>query len=140
MTISLTDYTPKIRDNLKRGGFACVYIVQAGGACKLGFASDLVPAFTKLQRVCPIEVRLIEALWVPDMTKAKNIMAVVQDTLPGKRDGGWFDLKPDDMAFELHVIANRVCPGVAMATHAELLGQWRAGRVREREQACTSST
>lgn len=129
--ISLTDYTPRIRDSLKRGGFACVYIVQAGGACKLGFASDLVPAFTKLQRVCPVAVDLVEALWVPDATKAKNIMALVQDRLPGRRDGGWFTVSPSDAAMELELTAFGIYPNVTMVRHAELVGQWKAGRVRE---------
>lgn len=125
MPIDLKDYTLKIRDSLKRGGYACVYIARAGGACRLGFASDLVPAFVKLQRVCPVQVDLIEALWVPDATKAKNIMAIVQDELPGKRDGGWFEMDPDAMAMELRVIAARTCPNAPMATHRELLGQFR---------------
>lgn len=131
MTINLSDYTNKIRDSLKRGGFACVYVARAGACCRLGFATDLVQAITRLQRSCPVTVEIEDVLWVPDRRKAENIVAIVQDRLPGNRGSGWFDVESDKAADELSLTAFMLYPEASMVRHVELIGQWKAGRVKE---------
>lgn len=125
MPIELADYTKPIRDRLRRGGYACVYVLAAEThLSRVGYAIDLAPTATRLRRSSPVPIVVHDALWVPDRGIATNIARAVQcDMMPVKRDNGWHAAPAETMRRALELAAFRIHPGASMVWHEHLMQQ-----------------
>ncbi|QOZ15933.1 hypothetical protein XI02_13805 [Bradyrhizobium sp. CCBAU 21365] len=130
MPIDLADYAKPIRDQLRKGEFAAVYVVTSGAGIpstemsRVGYALDLVATITRLQASAPAKLGMHAALWVPNRAIATNISKAVQcDMMPTRRDGGWFAASGATMQRAVELAAFRIHPGAVMLWHAELVTQ-----------------
>ncbi|MCS3451938.1 hypothetical protein M2222_008285 [Bradyrhizobium elkanii] len=128
MPVDLADYTKQIRDSLRRGEFAAVYVVTTPAAemSRVGYAVDLVATIGRLQSSAPTRLGVHAALWVPNRAIATNISKAVQcDMMPIKRAGGWYEAPGPTMERAVELAAFRIHPGATMLWHGELLRRWR---------------
>lgn len=124
MPLHLSDYTPKIKDSLKNGGFACVFVVSTpeGKPSKVSCAKDLWSNVQDIQRNCPMPVSVEEILWCPDFAIARNIAKAAQaDTAPMLLHGGWVDMLAPEMVEQLTGAAFRLYRNAMIIRHAELI-------------------
>lgn len=125
MPIDLADYTKPIREALKRGGYACVYVVSADVAdprCRVGYAVDLPATITRLQRSSPAALTLQSALWVPDRGIATVIAKATQcDLNSHKGPGGWYEVDHGKAATAVDLAALRIHPGATMLPHYQIV-------------------
>ena len=126
--IDLADYTRPIRDLLRKGEYAAVYVataetgVPAAEMSRIGYALDLPATIKRMQATFPTTINLEAALWVPDRGIATNISrAVGCDMMPMRRDGGWFAAPGATMQRAVELAAFRIHPDATMVWHDELM-------------------
>ncbi|WP_141339712.1 hypothetical protein [Bradyrhizobium sp. USDA 3458] len=136
MAIDLADYTKPIRDSLRKGEFAAVYVVTSEVGVhrtemsRVGYALDLVSTVTRLQASAPTKLAVHGALWVPNRAIATNISRAVQcDMMPVKRAGGWYEAPGATMERAIEVAAFRIHPGATMVWHEQLMQRWSSAAV-----------
>ncbi|MCW2112487.1 hypothetical protein QIH87_14215 [Bradyrhizobium elkanii] len=129
--IDLADYTKPIRDQLRKGEFAAVYVVTSEVGIhrtemsRVGYALDLVATVSRLQASSPAKLTAHAALWVPNRAIATNIARAVQcDMMPIKRASGWYEAPGATMERAVELAAFRIHPGATMLWHGELLKRW----------------
>lgn len=135
MPIDLAGYTKQIRDALKKGEYACVYVVSVAvpALCRVGYAEDLIAAVARLQRSSPTPIETESALWVPNRSIATNIAKAVQCDLVGSRQpSGWLNTAAATAAQAIELAAYRIHPGATMIWHDQLISQWRPASVRSK--------
>ncbi|MGF6431480.1 hypothetical protein [Bradyrhizobium elkanii] len=132
MPIDLADYAKPIRDQLRKGEFAAVYVVTSEVGIhrtemsRVGYALDLVATIVRLQASAPLKLAVHAALWVPNRAIATNISKAVQcDMMPIKRAGGWYEAPGATMERAVDLAAFRIHPGATMLWHDDLLRRWR---------------
>ncbi|MGL3214097.1 hypothetical protein QA639_12885 [Bradyrhizobium pachyrhizi] len=130
--IDLADYAKPIRDQLRQGEFAAVYVVTSEVGIhrtemsRVGYALDLVATIGRLQASSPAPLAVHAALWGPNRAIATNISRAVQcDMMPIKRAGGWYEAPGATMERAVDLAAFRIHPGATMLWHGELLKRWR---------------
>ncbi|MCA1400063.1 hypothetical protein [Bradyrhizobium sp. BRP56] len=137
--IDLADYTKPMRDQLRKGEFAAVYVVTSPAGItsvdlrrvgfdlsRVGYGLDLVATIGRLQASSPAPLTIHAALWVPNRAIATNIARAVQcDMMPVKRAGGWYEAPGATMERAVELAAFRIHPGATMLWHGELLRRWR---------------
>jgi hypothetical protein len=131
MPLNLSEYTPRIRESLKRGGFACVYVASTpeGKPSRLGYAVNLHQAVATVQHHCPTPVWVEEVLWVPDRSIAGAIAKVTHSAHADRMlHGGWLDVTAGEVAFAMIAVAQRKYPTSTMITHNELIATSREKR------------
>ena len=132
MAVELTDYTKGIKEALKRGGFACVYVAAAPGGqpCRIGYADELASTFVRLQRASPVVLLVESAMWVPDRGIAKVIANAVGCDLASQRQaGGWFNVAAMTAVQAIELATFRLYPNATTVPHHQLISQM-AGNLR----------
>lgn len=126
--IDLAGYTKPIRDQLRKGEFAAVYVVTSAAGIpateisRVGYALDLVATITRLQASAPTRLTVHAALWVPNRAIATNVSKAVQcDMMPVRRAGGWYEAPGATMERAVELAAFRIHPGATMLWHDQLL-------------------
>lgn len=126
MPINLAEYTPRIKDSLKRGGFACVFVISTpdGKPSKVSYAVNLWNAVAEFQRSCPTAIWVEEILWVPDRAIATAIAKATQGNFAHKLlHGGWVDDSAEKVIAEMNMRAFGMYPGATMMTHRQLVAE-----------------
>ena len=125
MPIDLQSYAKPIREALKRGEFACVYVASVTALCRVGYAEDIVATIRRLQRSSPAPIAVESTLWVPSRGIATNVSRAVQCELIGnKASGGWLNCSADAAIRAIEMAAFRIHPGATMMWHDQLIAQW----------------
>lgn len=142
--IDLSDYTKPMRDQLRKGEFAAVYVVTSPTGItsvdlrrvgfdlsRVGYGLDLVSTIGRLQASSPAPLTVHAALWVPNRAIATNISRAVQcDMMPVKCAGGWYEAPGATMTRAVELAAFRIHPGATMLWHDQLMV-----RVRRQQHA-----
>ena len=125
MPVELSSYTKQIRDALKRGGFACVYVVSAGEVCRVGYSEEMVATAGRMQRSSPVALEVENLLWVPNRAIATTIARAAQcDLAAHRRPSNWFAIAATAAAQAIDLAAFRLYPGATMMNHAQLISYW----------------
>jgi hypothetical protein len=125
MPIDLISYTKSIRDALKRGGFACVYVVSAGDVCRLGYSEEMAATASRMQRSSPVSLAVESLLWVPNRAIATTIARAAQCDLAEQRHpNNWFAVSATVACHAVDLVAFRLYPGATMINHDELMSHW----------------
>lgn len=133
MPIDLSDYGPKIKATLKKGGFACVYVasVQCGRPCRVGYTLDLCAAIKALTRTSPLAIVVEDAMWVPSRGIATTVaQSVLASIASYRRAGGWHDLAAESVTSAVQLETFRLYPGATTIPHELLIAQWSAKGTR----------
>lgn len=128
--INLQDYTPKIRESLKRRGAACVYVISTGALTRVGYAMDIALAVDRLRRSATTQIHLESLVWVPDRRIAATVVTLMQHRMKDlPQINGWATIDPFNADFELKLVLQASYPDISTATHDEIMAEW--GRIRE---------
>lgn len=126
--IDLADYTKPIRELLRKGEHAAVYVataetgIPATEMSRIGYALDLPATIKRMQATFPTTIWVHAALWVPNRAIATNIAKAVQcDMMPNRRPGGWLAAPADTIGRAIELAAFRIHPGAVMLWHGQLI-------------------
>jgi len=133
MPIDLADYNKPIRDTLKRGGYACVYVaaISSLSLVKIGYSEDLPATIGKLQGALPAPIEVHSALWMPNQAIATKVSKVVQrELVVHKATGGWFGCMAEAATIAVEMVAFRIHSGARLLRHDQVISGSQGGHPR----------